>query len=152
MKSSHAFLIIDAQYDFCHPQGALYVPGAKEDMQRLKKLITDNSRAISHICVTLDTHPVNDISHPSFWMDVQGRFPTPFTQITSREVASGKWTPRFHVAEATLYLTALEVQGQFHTLSGRNIVWLVQQGLLWMQIFWKLFMAGHLKPERIIRL
>jgi nicotinamidase-related amidase len=113
MKSSHAFLIIDAQYDFCHPQGALYVPGAKEDMQRLKKLITDNSRAISHICVTLDTHPVNDISHPSFWMDVQGRFPTPFTQITSREVASGKWTPRFHVAEATLYLTALEVQGQF---------------------------------------
>lgn len=36
MKSTHAFLIIDAQYDFCNPEGALFVPGAQEDMQRLK--------------------------------------------------------------------------------------------------------------------
>lgn len=113
MKSTHAFLIIDAQYDFCHPQGALFVPGAQEDMQRLSKLITQHISSIDYICVTLDTHPVNDISHPAFWKDAQGNFPPPFTQITSADIELGKWTPRFHVAEAIRYVKALEKQGEF---------------------------------------
>lgn len=113
MRSTHAFLIIDAQYDFCHSKGALFVPGAEEDMQRLKRLILQNIPSIDHICLTLDTHPVNDISHPSFWMDAAGNSPKPFTQITSEEITSGKWTPRFHRTEAEQYVQALEAQGEF---------------------------------------
>lgn len=113
MDNKHAFLIIDAQYDFCSPEGALFVPGAMEDMKRLKKLIEANAKRINYICVTLDTHPVNDISHPSFWMDRQGNFPASFTQITSTEVKSGKWMPRFYPTEAIKYLEDLEAQGQF---------------------------------------
>ncbi len=113
MKNQNALLIIDAQYDFCHPNGALYVPGAEKDMERLAKIIKNNLDKIDHICVTLDSHPVNDISHPSFWQDKNGKFPAPFTQITLQEVNEGKWTPRFYPDKARKYLADLETQGQF---------------------------------------
>ncbi len=113
MRKKNAILIIDAQYDFCNPAGSLYVNGAVEDMQRLSDFIVRNKEEIDHICVTLDFHPVNDISHPSFWQDEQGNFPPPFTQITLAEVKAGKWTPRFYPQEAVQYLTELEAQGQF---------------------------------------
>jgi nicotinamidase-related amidase len=113
MKNQHAFLIIDAQYDFCHPNGALYVPGAEKDMERLSRFISANAPKIDHICITLDSHPVNDISHPSFWQDKNGKFPAPFTQITLADVQGGQWTPRFFPKEAIKYLEELEKQGQF---------------------------------------
>jgi len=113
MGNKNALLIIDAQYDFCHPNGALYVPGAEKDMERLKKIIIDNANKIDHICVTLDSHPVNDISHPSFWQDKNGNFPAPFTQITHADIQNGKWTPRFYPEKAIQYLADLEKQGQF---------------------------------------
>jgi nicotinamidase-related amidase len=72
-----------------------------------------NLASIDHISVTLDTHPVNDISHPSFWTDSTGKFPSPFTQITSADIESGKWKPRFYQTEATQYVRALEAQGEF---------------------------------------
>jgi nicotinamidase-related amidase len=113
MRKKNAMLIIDAQYDFCNPNGALFVNGADADMKRLSDFITRHQHEIDHICVTLDSHPVNDISHPSFWHDKDGNFPPPFTQITLNEVNTGKWTPRFYPQEAIKYLTALEAQGQF---------------------------------------
>ncbi|MCU0391163.1 MAG: nicotinamidase [Thermoflexibacter sp.] len=113
MRKKNAILIIDAQYDFCNPNGALYVNGAAEDMKNLSDFIIRNKEEIDHICVTLDSHPVNDISHPSFWQDKDGNFPPPFTQITLAEVNAGKWTPRFYPQEAIKYLTELEAQGQF---------------------------------------
>jgi nicotinamidase-related amidase len=108
-----ALLIIDAQYDFCHPEGALYVPGAADDIKRLAAFIRKNAEKIDHITVTLDTHPVHDISHPQFWMDNQGNSPAPFTQITLAEVQEGKWVARNHLKEALQYLTELEAQGEF---------------------------------------
>lgn len=113
MKNRNALLVIDAQYDFCDPNGALYVPGAEKDMQRLKKIILDNLDKIDHICVTLDSHPVNDISHPGFWQDKNGHFPAPFTQITFKEINEGKWTPRFYPEKAIQYVAELEKQGEF---------------------------------------
>ena len=62
----NALLIIDPQYDFCNPAGALFVAGAEQDMKNLHDFIIKNSDKLSHICVTIDSHPVNDISHPSF--------------------------------------------------------------------------------------
>jgi nicotinamidase/pyrazinamidase len=113
MNNQHAFLIIDAQYDFCHPQGALFVPGAVEDMQRLKSLILRNIEHIDYICVTLDTHPVIDISHPSFWTNPEGQFPSPFTQIKASDVEAGLWRARFEPAKALKYLQDLETQREF---------------------------------------
>ncbi|MBC8110904.1 MAG: nicotinamidase [Verrucomicrobia bacterium] len=109
----NALLIIDAQYDFCHPNGALFVPGAVEDMQKLSALILKNADKIDHITVTLDNHPVNDISHPSFWQDEHGAFPPPFTQITAADIHAGKWTARFDPEKARQYITDLETQGKF---------------------------------------
>ncbi|MDJ1504694.1 nicotinamidase [Xanthocytophaga agilis] len=108
-----AFLIIDAQYDFCNPNGALYVPGAEEDIQRLSHLITTHSDKIDAIYATLDTHPVNDISHPSFWISSEGQEPAPFTLIKAEDVKSGKWKPRFNSEQVLNYLEKLELQGEF---------------------------------------
>lgn len=113
MRKKNALLIIDAQYDFCNPSGTLFVNGADADVRRISDFINRNQNEIDHVCVTLDSHPVNDISHPSFWRDKDGNFPSPFTQITLAEVNAGKWTPRFYPQEAVAYLTKLEAQGQF---------------------------------------
>ncbi len=113
MRKKNALLVIDAQYDFCHPNGALYVAGAEKDMLRLRQFINKNQTEIDHICVTLDSHPVNDISHPSFWQDKNGKFPAPFTQITLKEINNGKWSPRFSPQQAIKYVTDLEAQGEF---------------------------------------
>jgi nicotinamidase/pyrazinamidase len=113
MNNQNAILIIDAQYDFCNPQGALFVAGADADMKRLAAWIKINKSQIDHISVTMDSHPVNDISHPSFWQDKNGNFPNPFTPITSQEIKDGKWSPRFFPKEATGYVESLEKQGEF---------------------------------------
>jgi nicotinamidase-related amidase len=113
MKAKNALLIIDPQYDFCNPQGALFVPGAVEDMQRLSQFIARKGDELAQIFVTIDSHPVNDISHPNFWRDSQGNPPPPFTQITLAEVKQGRWIPQFEAEKATQYLADLEAQGQF---------------------------------------
>ncbi len=113
MKNKNALLIIDAQYDFCNPAGALYVQDAEHDIKRLSNFIIQNANQLDHICLTLDNHPVNDISHPSFWKDATGKEPNPFTQITLAEVEKGKWIPNFYPTETKEYLKNLEEQGEF---------------------------------------
>ena len=113
MKNNNALLIIDAQYDFCNPAGALYVQNAEHDIKRLSDFIIKNAKALDHIYITLDHHPVNDISHPSFWRDKNDNEPKPFTQITLKEVEEGIWIPNFFESETKEYLKKLEVQGEF---------------------------------------
>jgi nicotinamidase-related amidase len=113
MKKKNALLIIDPQYDFCDPAGALYVKGADRDMELLAGWIKANRKMIDHIAVTMDSHPVNDISHPSFWQDNQGNFPPPFTPITLQDIRSGRWMPRYFSEEAERYVEELERQGEF---------------------------------------
>jgi nicotinamidase/pyrazinamidase len=111
--SSLALLIIDAQYDFCAPEGALFVPGAVEDTQRLATLIERAKDRIQHLVVTLDTHQVLDIAHPGFWENAQGESPAPFTPISLADITTGVWRPRFEADYATGYVQALEEQGEF---------------------------------------
>ena len=113
MSLKNAFLIIDAQFDFCHPEGALFVPGAEQDIERMAKLIRQHSDQIDHIVVTLDTHHVLDIAHPLFWHDASGNHPEPFTRITFAEAVAGRWIPRFWPEKAQKYLHDLEADGQF---------------------------------------
>jgi nicotinamidase/pyrazinamidase len=111
MKS--AFLIIDAQFDFCHPDGTLFVPGAEQDIARIANLIHQHADQIDHIVVTLDTHRVLDIAHPLFWHDAAGNNPAPFTRISGEEVDAGRWIPRFSSEKAIRYIHDLEADGQF---------------------------------------
>ncbi|GAB3797701.1 hypothetical protein GCM10028819_17250 [Spirosoma humi] len=110
---TNAFLIIDTQFDFCHPDGALFVPGAEQDVERMAGLIREHAHQIDHIVVTLDTHHVLDIAHPHFWHDAAGKHPEPFTQITASDVDAGRWVPRFSAEKACHYIHALEADGQF---------------------------------------
>lgn len=108
-----ALLVIDAQNDFCTPEGALFVPGAVEDIERLATLIHRAKHRIQHLVVTLDTHQVLDIAHPGFWEDSEGTPPTPFTLITSADLEAGTWRPRFEAEYAKEYVRSLEKQGEF---------------------------------------
>jgi nicotinamidase-related amidase len=109
----NAFLIIDAQFDFCHPDGALFVPGAEQDVQRMATLIRQHADQIDHIVVTLDTHHILDIAHPLFWQDTDGHHPAPFTRITGEDVDDGRWIARFSPEKARQYIHDLEADGQF---------------------------------------
>lgn len=113
-----ALLIIDAQYDFCNPNGALYVPGAEKDVERIANLIALEGEHIDSIFVTLDTHRVLDIAHPLFWEDQNGNTVAPFTLITAQAVEAGKWIPRYHKDYVLQYLKTLEDEGEF-----RHFIW-----------------------------
>ncbi|PKQ70338.1 cysteine hydrolase family protein [Raineya orbicola] len=109
----NALLIIDAQYDFCNPKGALYVQGADKDMERLAKFIQNNIFQIQQIFLSIDNHVWNDIAHPAFWEDAQKKNPAPFTPIKAEEVKNGKWKARFQPEKSLEYLEKLEAQGKF---------------------------------------
>jgi len=108
-------LIIDPQNDFCEPHGALFVPGATEDMERLASMIIRLKRKIDDIHVTLDSHHFVDIAHPIFWVKSDGTNPDPFTIITADEVVNGVYrttNPQFQ-KRATEYVKALEANGRY---------------------------------------
>ncbi|MDX1903689.1 MAG: nicotinamidase [Thermonemataceae bacterium] len=109
----NALLIIDAQYDFCNPKGALYVQGADKDMERLASFIQQNIFQIDQIFLSIDNHLFNDIAHPSFWEDAQGKTPAPFTSISSQDIKCGKWKARFEAEKVLRYVEALEANGKF---------------------------------------
>ena len=85
-------LIIDAQNDFCHPGGSLYVQGADHDSRRLADFIYQNSGQINEIYVTLDSHHNYDVAHPLYWRDSDGNHPEPFTIISVNDLEKKKWT------------------------------------------------------------
>jgi nicotinamidase-related amidase len=116
--SKVALLIIDPQYDFCNPLGALFVAGADEDMKRLSVFINKNQRSIDKIFISMDWHPLIAIFHPSFWQDFEGYPPMPFTQILKKDVEAGTWTPKADKDKVIAYLSALEEQGEFP-----HIIW-----------------------------
>ena len=89
-------LIIDPQNDF-HPEdtklgttGSLAVVGANEDSVRIASLIKSgvNGSPFDEIIVTLDTHNVNHIAHPSFWTSEDGTEPPTMLPLDE------KYTPK----------------------------------------------------------
>lgn len=111
-----AVLIIDPQRDF-HGGGSLAVPGADEDCARTARFLADHGGAIDAVCVTLDSHGVTHVAHPSFWEkagDVNAR-PLPFTELTHAALARGEWRARDPEmrAWAVEYARRLEAGGRF---------------------------------------
>src|SRR5512133_1999971 len=103
MSSKIVLLIVDMQYDFCSPQGPLYVKGSEADIVRMGKFIRKNEDQIDQIILTQDSHNVVDISHPVFWEDRNGSYPPAYTEISLKKVLGGIWRPRFHKDKAIDY-------------------------------------------------
>lgn len=115
-KHKNALVIIDAQNDFCTPEGALFVPGAEKDMQRLVSFI-ENGDDLDQILFTMDNHQIFDISHPTFWKNVNGETPPPFTQVTLSDINQNKWRPETEEDRVKKYIHELESQGEYtHTI------------------------------------
>ena len=110
-------LIIDPQNDFCHKDGALFVPGATEDMGRVAEMIDRIGHKLYDIHSTLDSHRLIDIAHPIFWINSEGKHPGDydFTIITAADVRDGKWAPTNPAARqrATAYVEALEDNARY---------------------------------------
>lgn len=112
-----ALLIIDPQNDFCHIDGALFVPEAPADMKRLAHFISVNSRAIDKVVLTLDSHQIYDISHPCFWHDSNGNSPSPFTAISLDDLKSRKWESKYDSGKVLKYIQKLEETDEYtHTI------------------------------------
>ena len=108
-------LVIDPQKDFCDPDGALYVNGAENDMSRLATMIKDNINMIDGINVTLDSHQLVHIAHPIWWINSKGEHPTPFTLISSDDVAKGTWRATNPAMQdhSEKYVKSLESNGRY---------------------------------------
>jgi nicotinamidase/pyrazinamidase len=114
MRKTH-LLVIDPQWDFCDPKGALCVAGADRDMERLAKFIDKYQTSITSISVTMDSHHLLDIAHPMFWRDANGKQPGPFTIISPDDIKTGKWRAarKEWEARAETYVQTLAKNGRY---------------------------------------
>jgi nicotinamidase/pyrazinamidase len=135
MQRKLHLLIIDPQNDFCdlpasylpRPLGhlshlppitpALPVLGAHADMLRLAQLIEQGQQGITGISITLDTHHIQDIAHPSFWQQANGSV-LPFTTISAAQVRAGQYMPReaAGLQKVLSYLDALETSARYQLM------------------------------------
>jgi nicotinamidase-related amidase len=100
-------LIIDAQKDFCLPQGALYVGGRSgrgsvDDSSRIAQFMYANAGHISKIIPSFDSHDkppkAFHIFSPPFWETSSGGAVAPHTDMTVEDLVSG----RYRVTDAAL--------------------------------------------------
>lgn len=109
-------LIIDPQNDFMDINGAMLpVTGANEDMKRVAKLVDRIGLDITNIHVTLDSHRLIDIAHPTWWKNQNGEYPDPFTIISASDIQNNIWIPRkSSFRKGTLeYAEQLETKGKY---------------------------------------
>ena len=112
-----ALLLIDPQNDFCKPGGALFVPGADADMNRVARLIERRGDELHDVVFTLDSHVKRSIFHPAWFRDSTGAHPAPFTQITAEDLRTGRWEATSFPERTLEYLRRLESQGEYaHTI------------------------------------
>lgn len=120
-----ALLLIDAQVDFIHEDGALSVPGAIDDTRRTIEWIFDNVGQITTIIASLDSHLPTQIFSPSWWVNADGNHPAPYTVVTADDVKSGAWKPLYQTEWSSAYVERLEEHAKkqlmiwpYHTLIG----------------------------------
>lgn len=117
-RSVH-LLLIDAQRDFCLPEGSLYVGGrsgrgAVDDSRRTAEFIYRALGVITDITATFDTHLAFQVFFPSFWLGEDGRPPPPHTVVSAEDLAQGRLRPNPDIA---------------HWLCGGDQDWLETQAL-----------------------
>ncbi len=108
-----ALIIIDMQNDFVRPNGALSVPNAEADVQRLVEFIYHNAQDITAIYATLDTHYPLQIFFSEWWENpVTGEYPAEFTVITAGDIRKGVWRARVDPVWSHKYVFELEKRGK----------------------------------------
>jgi nicotinamidase/pyrazinamidase len=122
---SVGLLLVDAQIDFIHPQGALPVPGAVEDTRRTIEWIYRNLAQLTTVFASLDSHLPLQIFYPTWWQGRNGGHPDPYTTIRAREVEAGDWRPLFEPEWSVSYVHELERASKkelmiwpYHTMIG----------------------------------
>lgn len=110
-KERVLFLGIDVQQDFMD-NGALGVPGAIGDVERMTKFIYNNMDQITNIAVSIDTHTPHQIFHPCWWIDENGNNPAPATPITLADLDAGKWRAVIAPKDSREYVKHLEQDGK----------------------------------------
>ena len=105
------FLGIDVQQDFMD-NGALGVPGAHADVERMTRFIYENIDKISNIASSIDTHTPHQIFHPCWWIDENGNNPAPYTTITLADLDAGKWRAVINPIASRDYVENLEKDGK----------------------------------------
>jgi len=120
------FLGIDVQQDFMD-NGALGVPGAHGDVERMTQFIYNNMDKITNIAVSIDTHTPHQIFHPCWWIDENGNNPAPYTPITLADLDSGKYRAVIYPRQSRDYVEHLEKDGKktlcvwsYHCLQGTS--------------------------------
>lgn len=56
-KKKFSLVIVDVQYDFCNPNGSLFVPGSENLPDKIVKFIDEHADEINEIIFTQDWHP-----------------------------------------------------------------------------------------------
>jgi len=110
-KEKVFLLCIDFQNDFME-NGELGVPNSHKDVENVTRFIHTHLNKITKIGVSLDTHTPEQIFHPFWWVDAEGRHPAPFTIITYSDVLDGKWLPRKEKEKSLEYVQNLEKIGK----------------------------------------
>ncbi|MBM7648454.1 nicotinamidase-related amidase [Bacillus ectoiniformans] len=105
------FIGIDYQNDFME-NGELGVPNSHTDIKNVTRFLYDNFHKITDIAISLDTHELNQIFHPVWWLDEQGNHPAPFTIISAEDIEKGKWTAAEKAEESLKYIRNLEKSGK----------------------------------------
>ena len=107
--------VIDPQNDFCSQTGSLFVPGADKDMERLSAMVARLGSKLKSIFVTMDSHHIFDVAHPSFWVDRNLDHPQPYTIISVDDVISGTWRTSIPTLGkwAEEYVKGLASKGRF---------------------------------------
>jgi nicotinamidase/pyrazinamidase len=118
-------VLVDAQVDFIHADGALCVPGAIDDTSRTIEWLFRNLGQVTSIAASLDSHLPIQIFSPAWWADAAGRHPAPFTPIPSVDVRQGQWQPLYEPEWSLDYVVQLEDHAKkelmiwpYHTLIG----------------------------------
>lgn len=124
-SSTTLLLLVDAQIDFIHADGALSMPGAVEDTRRTIEWLYAHAGEITGIAASLDSHVPHQIFYPTWWRDSEGRTPQPYTTITSDQVEAGAWRPTKLPEWSSAYVRQLETRSKkqlmiwpYHTMLG----------------------------------
>jgi nicotinamidase-related amidase len=96
---------IDVQNTFCIPDFELFVAGrsgtgAVDDNRRLCEFVYRNLGAITQVVASLDTHHAMQVFHAIWLVDDNGGHPPPYTLVSARDIASGRWRFNPEVADA----------------------------------------------------
>ncbi len=118
-------VLVDAQVDFVHEDGALSVPGAVDDTRRTIEWMFANLERVTTIVASLDSHVPLQIFYPMWWVNADGQHPTPYTSISVEDVDQGVWRPTVEVEWSVQYVHRLAEQARktlmiwpYHTMIG----------------------------------